>query len=297
LGKEFKMARAFLSIFTEIFTPWNRTSCMKKTSFDDSWKFWIWDNVKRGSSKRELAQILLDKGFDENLIIQEFSMPDILKKVEGISPPVKIEDLTAKFGAEKISDKLNIFKIKNALTQDQCSRAIEIIKNRCQKSSVIDYDNGGSKISDFRTSSTAHLFRNSDPTIAEIEDAILNIVGIPEQYSEQVQGQYYKVGEQFKPHFDSFFPLSDDQKKQLERHGNRTWTAMVYLNDTPKGGHTRFTEIDLETKPETGTMILWQNTREGSNIPESKHWGMPVEEGEKFILTKWFREKPYQNLS
>jgi hypothetical protein len=24
------------------------------------------------------------------------------------------------------------------------------------------------------------------------------------------------------------------------------------------------------------------------------HWGMPVIKGEKFVLTKWFREKQYQ---
>ena len=167
---------------------------MKKTSFDDSWKFWIWDNVKRGSQKRELAQILLEKGFDEDLIIKEFSMPDIFKKIENAAPILKIENLVTKFGAEKLSDKLNIFKIKNVLTQDQCFRAIEIIKNRCQKSSVIDYDNGGSKISEFRTSSTAHLFRKSNTVIDEIEDAILKIIDIPEKYSEQIQGQYYKVG-------------------------------------------------------------------------------------------------------
>lgn len=269
---------------------------MKKTSFDDSWKFWIWDNVRRGSQKRELAQILLEKGFDEQLIINEFSSPEIFNKNKSLAPILKIDDLIKNFNAEKLSDKLNIFKIKNVLTKDQCSKMIEIIKTHCHKSSVIDYDNGGSKVSDFRTSSTAHLFRKSDSSISETEDSILKIVNIPEKYSEQVQGQYYKVGEQFKPHFDSFFSLTDDQKRLLSLHGNRTWTAMVYLNDTPKGGHTRFTEIDLEIKPETGTMILWQNTRDGSNIPESKHWGMPIEEGEKFILTKWFREKPYQNI-
>ena len=163
---------------------------MKKTCFDDSWKFWIWDNVKRGSPKKELAQILLQKGFSEDLIIAELSMPDIFKKLEDAAPILKIENLVSQFAAEKLSDKLNIFKIKNVLTPDQCARTIEIIKNRCQKSSVIDYDNGGSKISEFRTSSTAHLFRNSDSTIAEIEDAILNVVQIPEKYSEQVQGQY-----------------------------------------------------------------------------------------------------------
>lgn len=264
---------------------------MKKTSFDDSWKFWIWDNVRRGSPKKELAQILLEKGYDEQLIVNEFSMPDIFKSGD-VAASLNLENLKA----ERLSDKLNIFKIKNVLTEDQCNRTIEIIKNKCQKSSVIDYESGGSAISEFRTSSTAYLFRKDNSVISEIEDAILTIVGIPEKYSEQIQGQYYKVGEQFKPHFDTLFPSSEKQKKDIEIFGNRTWTAMVYLNNTPKGGHTRFTELDLETVPNMGDMILWQNTREGSNIPESKHWGMPVEEGEKFILTKWFREKVYQNI-
>jgi prolyl 4-hydroxylase len=264
---------------------------MKKTSFDDSWKFWIWDNVRRGSPKKELAQILLEKGFDEALIINEFNMSNIFKS-EPLAPILNIENLKA----ERLSDKLNIFKIKNVLTKDQCQRTIDIIKNKCQKSSVIDYESGGSKVTDFRTSSTAYLFRKDSGIIGEVEDAILAIVGVEEKYSEQIQGQYYKVGEQFKPHFDTLFPSSEKQKKDIEIFGNRTWTAMVYLNDTPKGGHTRFTELDLETIPELGTMILWQNTRDGSNIPESKHWGMPVEEGEKFILTKWFREKQYQTI-
>lgn len=268
---------------------------MKKTIFDDSWKFWIWDNVKRGSPKRELAEILLEEGFDKQLIINEFGLPNLFQ-VDSLAPILKIENILKNNNTERLSDKLNIFKVKNVLTEDQCLKTIEVIKEKCTKSSVIDYDNGGSKISDFRTSSTAYLFRKNNPIISEIEDAILNIVSIPEKYSEQIQGQYYKVGEQFKPHFDAFFSLTDEQKRQIELHGNRTWTAMIYLNSTLKGGHTRFTEIDLETKPEMGTMILWQNTIDGSNIPESKHWGMPVEEGEKFILTKWFREKPYQNI-
>jgi prolyl 4-hydroxylase len=270
-----------------------RISCMAIDYFDDSWKFWIWDNVRRGSPKRELANILLSKGFSETLILNELRLTSISdQKI----PTIDFNRLTQDFGAEKLSDSLNIFKIKNVLTKEECCNIIEVIKDHCKPSTTIDYVNGGNQRNDFRTSSTANLYRKINPAVGVVEDAILKVVGIPERYSEQVQGQYYQVGQEFKPHFDTLFPNNDQGKKELELRGNRTWTAMVYLNDTPKGGHTKFTEIGIETVPEMGTMILWQNTENGENIKNSKHWGMPVEEGEKFILTKWFREKEYQNI-
>lgn len=262
--------------------------------FDDSWKFWIWDNVRRGSPKKELADILLSKGFEKTLIINEFRMPNIFDKA--ISPPLNLERLVEEFKAEKLSENLNIFKIKNVLTEKECSDIINIIKTHCAPSLTIDYVNGGNQKNNFRTSSTANLYRHIDPAVGAVEDAILKVVGIPENYSEQIQGQYYQVGQEFKPHFDTLFPKNEQGKRELDLKGNRTWTAMVYLNDTPKGGHTKFTEIGIETTPEMGTMVLWQNTENGENLKNSKHWGMPVEEGEKFILTKWFREKEYQNI-
>lgn len=268
---------------------------MNFNSFDDSWKFWIWDNVKRGSPKRELAGILLEKGFKKELIINEFGIPDIFE-VKNNAPELDVEKILAntKFPAKRLSDKLNIFEIKNVFNEEECAKIIEVIRANCTKSSVIDYQTGGNTLSDFRTSSTTNLYRNKYDIVNLVEDRIFSLINIPEKFTEQIQGQFYKEGEQFKPHFDTLFPNSEFQKKEISSKGNRTWTAMVYLNDTPKGGHTKFTKIDYESKPELGKMILWQNTKDGENIQESMHWGMPVEEGEKFVLTKWFRENIYQ---
>ena len=68
---------------------------------------------------------------------------------------------------------------------------------------------------------------------------------------------------------------------------------MIYLNNVEKGGHTSFPEINVSVKPKQGTLLVWQNTQNSVIIPESSHVGEPVEEGEKFILTKWFREKEW----
>lgn len=204
---------------------------------------------------------------------------------------INLDELIKNPNVERLSDQLDLFKIKNVLTEEQCTQIIDVIRTKAKPSTVIDLKNGGSKSSDFRTSSTAYLNRSIAKIVNDVEDAILNAVTIHEKFSECVQGQYYKVGEQYKPHFDSFFPTTDALKEAIEKNGNRSWTAMVYLNNVEKGGHTKFTKIDLETIPEAGTLILWRNTLNGENVVNSMHWGMPVEEGEKFILTKWFRNK------
>lgn len=120
---------------------------MAITNFDDSWKFWIWDNVKRGSPKKEIAGILLEKGFDKQLIINEFGMPSIFD-TQNNAPELDIDKILANssFPAKRLSDKLNIFEIKNVFNEEECAQIIEVIRANCSKSSVIDYQTGGNTL-------------------------------------------------------------------------------------------------------------------------------------------------------
>ena len=66
---------------------------------------------------------------------------------------------------------------------------------------------------------------------------------------------------------------------------------MSYLNDTHKGGHTRVNKLDVGFIPRIGLALFWNNLCEDGNPnPWTMHHGMPVLEGEKYIITKWFRE-------
>ena len=125
--------------------------------FNDDWKFWIWDNVHRGSPKKELANILLEKGFDKQLIINELGVPNIFEA--DFAPTLDIKRLTQECKAKRISEDLNIFEVKHFLEPKECEQMIEIIRENCARSSVIDYDTGGESFSYFCTRSTAHLYR------------------------------------------------------------------------------------------------------------------------------------------
>ena len=78
----------------------------------------------------------------------------------------------------------------------------------------------------------------------------------------------------------------------MKRGGNRTWTFMIYLNDTLQGGGTAFPNINEVFYPKRGRAVVWNNLKaDGRGNPFTMHCGEPVEAGEKFIITKWFRER------
>ena len=66
---------------------------------------------------------------------------------------------------------------------------------------------------------------------------------------------------------------------------------MIYLNDVEEGGTTYFKYLDINIKPKKGMAVIWNNlNKDGSINPNTEHCGSPVIKGEKYIITKWFRE-------
>jgi prolyl 4-hydroxylase len=68
---------------------------------------------------------------------------------------------------------------------------------------------------------------------------------------------------------------------------------MVYLNEPEDGGATRFKKIGKTIQPETGKLLTWNNlTPDEMPNQATLHQGMKVRRGTKYILTKWFRQRP-----
>ena len=67
---------------------------------------------------------------------------------------------------------------------------------------------------------------------------------------------------------------------------------MIYLNDVLDGGETFFTYLNQKITPKKGTAVIWCNLySDGTLNRNTKHQGMPVKNGEKWIITKWFRNE------
>jgi len=183
--------------------------------------------------------------------------------------------------------ELELFIVKRFLSPDLCRQLIERIDLKRRPSEIAD-DIGDAY---FRTSETCDLI-DPDPVVARVNDAICELLGLPPGFGEPLQGQRYAPGQEFKPHTDTFEPLGADYYEHCAERGNRTWTAMVYLNEPEDGGATRFKTIGKIVQPETGKLLAWNNLLpDGRPNPATLHQGMKVRKGTKYVLTKWFRER------
>lgn len=181
--------------------------------------------------------------------------------------------------------------VRNFLGPDECAELASRIDLSRRPSTIADA-NGDAY---FRTSETCDL-PGDDPFIASIDNRIADWLGVDPRYGEPLQGQRYAVGQEFKSHTDYFDPQGQDYAKYCAHAGNRTWTCMVYLDEPEDGGATRFPRIGKTIRPERGKMIAWNNrTPEGLPNPDTLHHGMKVRKGVKRVITKWFREKPWQS--
>ncbi len=185
--------------------------------------------------------------------------------------------------------KAEVFALRGFLDVDSCAKLITKIDQDRRPSTIAD-PNGDDY---FRTSETCDLDM-TDPLVAALDKKICDFSGIDPRYGETLQGQRYAVGQEFKAHTDYFEPNGMDYTKYCSVAGQRTWTFMIYLNETEAGGATRFKALKKNFHPETGKLICWNNRRpDGSVNPSTIHHGMKVRRGVKYVITKWFREKPW----
>ncbi len=183
------------------------------------------------------------------------------------------------------STKLDLFVCREFLPAATCAALTELIDARRRPSEIAD-DIG---VANFRTSETCDL----DPLaadVATVEDLLWSLLGIPPSLGEQLQGQRYAAGQEFKPHTDTFEPGGAAFYEHCAQTGNRTWTAMIYLNIPQEGGATRFKRIGKTIQPEVGKLLVWNNLlADGRPNPDTLHQGMKVRRGTKYVITKWYR--------
>lgn len=197
-------------------------------------------------------------------------------------------------GVERAAtDKADLYLAPGFLTRRDCRDLVKLIDAGAQPSTLFK----GTERPDFRTSWTCHL-PSSEPLVDSLEDYISEVLGISNAYAETAQGQRYRPGEQYKAHHDFFHGGQSYWEIEAPRGGQRTWTAMVYLNEPKGGGETAFPLLDLSIRPQTGTLVLWNNmARDGTPNMKTLHAAQPVEAGVKHVITKWYRLGPWKTLN
>ncbi|MFT7531455.1 MAG: prolyl 4-hydroxylase, partial [Gammaproteobacteria bacterium] len=263
--------------------------------FDDNWKIWIWHNVGRGCSKDVLVKELVTlHSFPYEAVCDELNHWPTVALDQIDLPDAIAEDCSSLLpcgAAEKIDDQgLEIYAMERFLTAEECQHLIEFMQPRLQAAETAAGDN----TPEIRTNTTCffHLDGNHSPFGQEVTDRIARAIGLNVAYAEPLQGHCYMPGQEYKAHYDWFEPGSENFREHASHHqgGQRTWSAILYLNDVLSGGNTDFSEVSLSVPPKLGKLVFWNNLLpDGAPNPAALHVATAVVEGQKFTLTQWFR--------
>lgn len=180
----------------------------------------------------------------------------------------------------------------NLLSPEECQAIIDAAGSRMARSLTVQTATGGQEVNQARTSDGMFFERGENAVVARLEQRIARLVNWPVQNGEGLQVLHYRPGAEYKPHYDYFDPQEAGTPSILQRGGQRVATLVIYLNSPAKGG-TTFPDVPLEIAPRQGNAVFFSYERPHPST-RTLHGGAPVTEGEKWIATKWLREREFK---
>jgi len=184
--------------------------------------------------------------------------------------------------------------LDGVLSDEECDELIQRSSDKMRRSTTVDPKTGKHEVIADRSSEGTFFALNADPFIARLDRRISEVMNWPVENGEGLQILHYGVGGEYKPHFDYFPPEDPGSQVQMTIGGQRVSTMVMYLNEVEEGGTTIFPEIGLEVVPKKGSAVYFEYTNSQNQLDKlTLHGGSPVTRGEKWIVTKWMRQRRY----
>ena len=182
-----------------------------------------------------------------------------------------------------------IQEYKQILTPEECQHVINLASPYLEQAGLL----GGNELDNYRVAQGTWLF-DYDTLLHEIKTIVASLTRLPIENQEAPHVVYYTQGGEYKVHYDYFIEGEEYYNEEVAKGGQRRYSVLFYLNDVPKGGETHFPNVDQTTHPELGKVVVWDNVdKNGIPDKDSLHAGLPVTEGEKWILIFWVRENKF----
>lgn len=178
------------------------------------------------------------------------------------------------------------------LTGAECDALVELARPRLTRSETVDTATGGSEVNAARTSDGMFFARGETELIMRIERRIATLLRWPAERGEGLQVLRYRPGAEYRPHHDYFDPERAGTAAVLARGGQRLATLVIYLHEPEGGGATSFPDAGLEVAPVKGHAVFFSYDRPHPST-RTLHGGEPVLAGEKWVATKWLRERRF----
>ena len=262
-----------------------------------SWQQWLHLNAKRGCDREGMIERAQQEGGFARAAIEAVLDQPLADPLPQANPnwlqwfEAPITRYEHQPRAWRLDTPLaQVYELPDFLSPQECDELIQAIDRQLVPSTVTRGDRN------YRTSRTCYLHASDAALAARLDQRLADLFGIDPSYSEPLQGQRYDLGQYFKEHTDWFAPDTDEYAANANLGGQRTWTVMIYLNSVSAGGQTDFKRLGRRFTPVQGLALAWNNLMaDGTPNPFTLHEAMPVEDGHKWVITKWFRASPGRN--
>lgn len=186
---------------------------------------------------------------------------------------------------------------KNLLPRHLCEYVMSAAAPFQRPATVSDAERGET-VDTTRTNSAMRFFLlETDVVIESIDRVIAAAAGETHAHGEALSVLRYRPGETYRAHHDYANPDWPRHREQLATRGQRVTTALVYLSDGFTGGETFFNALGWKFRGAPGDAIFFRSlTPEGALEPKSLHTGLPPAKGEKWIASKWYRDRPQASV-
>jgi prolyl 4-hydroxylase len=179
------------------------------------------------------------------------------------------------------------------LADDECDAIIAAAKPRLARSETVQMDTGGSEVHAARTSRGMFFERGENEVVKRVEARLAKLLSWPVINGEGLQVLHYLPGAEYQPHHDYFDPAKAGTVPIVARGGQRVASIVMYLNSPQKGGGTTFPDVGVEVGPVKGNAVFFSYDRPHVST-KTLHGGAPVIAGEKWVATKWLREREFK---
>lgn len=260
---------------------------------------WMAAQAAQGHSQEAIFASMLAAGWNREAATRALQLApeDIaaLLRVPSLALPVSGRMVDA---GDKWVEVLQLFQspdvlvFANLLSASECEALIEAARPRLSRSLTVDTKTGGEELNADRTSEGMFFARTENDVVHRVEMRIAKVLGWPRENGEGLQVLRYGPGAEYKPHYDYFDPAEPGTPEILKRGGQRVATLIMYLNKPEEGGATAFPDLGLKVEPKPGQAVFFSYAQPHP-ASRSLHGGEPVLAGEKWIATKWLREREF----
>jgi len=271
---------------------------------------WIVSQAQAGHDATSLLKAMCDSGWQEEAALETIqkTLSQFLEQrsVEmNLPAPVAVPDISLEDAANALNlgDRVvgvvmamqvpRVVVLSGFLSDEECQALISAASPRMQRSLTVDHQTGADQVHAQRTSHGMFFSRGENEVIQRIENRLAKLLNWPVENGEGLQVLHYQPGHEYKPHYDYFDPNEPSAATVLARGGQRVATVLMYLNEPTRGGGTTFPSVNLEISPQKGSAVFFNYDR-AHPVSRTLHGGAPVREGEKWVATKWLRERKFE---